>query len=243
MYISHFTTLNLKGKNQLWEHQPQVLVSHSFMCCVGTALPVIQHLLSAEIPCPLTHHMYSQGTYQSFTACGVGYPMILPLLKAWKWAVKIPTMLRMWIQPWESLILALWDWLVWVFVLSKEATAAFAPTAASAGQSPTGGHYWGFHVQLPISQLKISLVFVRGAKSFIRAGYTSVCPRSSCSPGRRAHLKALGHKTQQKLSIELHPIIPVGCSQLRIFNDSLKHWVAHTFLCLLLLQAARRCCA
>lgn len=68
VYISHLMTLNLKGKNQLWEYQPQVLLSHSFMCCVlschgGTALPVIQHLLSAEIPCPLAHHKHSQGTY------------------------------------------------------------------------------------------------------------------------------------------------------------------------------------
>lgn len=122
----------------------------------------------------------------------------------------------------------------------QEATAAFVPTAVPAGQSPAGGQYWGFHVQLPISRLKISLVFVGGGKSFNRAGYT---PSVLLFPWQKSHLKALGHKTQQKLSMELNSMTPVSCSQLRVFNASLKYWVAHTFLCLLLLQAVRRCCA
>lgn len=119
VYISHSMTLNLKGKISS-ESINAKFSFHPVFFCVGSHKCDTCHVMSQRnnLACdsaPLVcRDPLPFGIYCSFTACGVGYPMILPLLMAWKWAVKNSTTLRMWVQPWESLILATWDWLVWV---------------------------------------------------------------------------------------------------------------------------------
>lgn len=105
VYIPHFVTLNLKEQISPGEIKPKFFF-HPVSCVVHWhdvtqeqpslwfSNSALQRALALWYNC----RTHGERFNRSFTACGVDYPVILPLLVARRWAVKISTTLRMWVQ-------------------------------------------------------------------------------------------------------------------------------------------------
>lgn len=173
-------------------------------------------------PLPFATPHVLTGYLLGFHSLWWGYPMILPLLMAWKWAVKISTTLRMWVQPWESLILAEWDWLVLVQLSSpRRPLLPLSPQLSLQGKAlvvvSAGGSV--FHASISVKNkpclCQRSKIFQQGR---IHLSITQVLS----FPWQKSPSESLWSQKSAKAQHGAELRILVCPAQPTMFNDSLK---------------------